>query len=130
MQPGCFIAAASDGIRPMWPESTYVMKAQLEPAALAAVPAVILGFGALSSIEGAGSIAAFIISTFIVVVCGVIRSIGRRHELGLGDSWAVPPTSRLLRWCDASSSVAMWRRNVLLSGVLGGSLSSPDEERL
>jgi hypothetical protein len=114
----------------MWPEGTYVMKAQLGPAALAAVPAVVLGFGALSSIEGAGSIAAFTLATVLVVVCGVVRGFGRRLEPALWESWGGPPTTRLLRWSDASSPVAMERRHVLLSGVLGESLPSSDEERL
>jgi hypothetical protein len=114
----------------MWPESTYAMKAQLGPAALAAVPAVVLGFGALSSIEGAGSIAAFVLATVLVVVCGVVRGFGRRLEPALWESWGGPPTTRLLRWSDASSPVAMERRHTLLSVVLGESLPSPDEETL
>jgi len=114
----------------MWPESTYATKAQLGPAALAAVPAVVFGFGALSSIEGAGSIAAFVLATVLVVVCGVVRGFGRRLEPALWESWGGPPTTRLLRWSDASSLVAMERRRMLLSGVLGESLPSPDEERL
>jgi hypothetical protein len=114
----------------MWPESTYVMKAQLGPAALAGVPAVILGFGALSSIEGAGSIAAFILATGLVVVCAVVRGFGRRLEPALWESWGGPPTTRLLRWSDASSTVAMERRHTLLSVVLGEPLPSPDEEML
>lgn len=114
----------------MWPESTYVMKAQLGPAALAAVPAVVLGFGALSSLEGAGSIVAFILATVLVVVCGVVRGFGRRLEPGLWESWGGPPTTRLLRWSDASNSLAIERRHALLSVVLGESLPSPEEETL
>lgn len=114
----------------MWPESTYAMKAQLGPAALAAIPAAVLGFSALSSIEGAGSIAAFVLATVLVIVCGAVRSFGRRLEPALWESWGGPPTTRLLRWSDASSPVAMERRHTLLSVVLGESLPSPDEETL
>lgn len=114
----------------MWPESTYVMKAQLGPAALAAVPAVVLGFGALSSIEEAGSIVAFILATALVVICGVVRSLGRRLEPALWKSWGGPPTTQLLRWSGAPSPVAVERRHALLSIVLGESLPSPDTETL
>lgn len=114
----------------MWPDDTYVMRAQLGPAALAAGPAVLLGFGALSSIEGAGSVVAFILAAVLVVVCGVVRGFGRRLEPGLWQSWGGPPTTQLLRWSDASDPRAMGRRHALLSAVLGESLPSPEEETL
>lgn len=114
----------------MWPDDTYVMRAQLAPAALAAAPAAVLGLGALSSIEEAGSVVAFILAAILIVICGVVRGFGRRLEPGLWKGWGGPPTTRLLRWSDSSDLRVTERRHALLSAVLGESLPSADEETI
>lgn len=106
----------------------YVLRAQLAPAALAAAPAAILGLGALSSIEKAGSVMAFIFAAVLMVTCGVIRSLGRRLQPGLWKSWGGSPAIQLLRWSGSSPRPATHRRHALLAGVLGESLPSPEEE--
>lgn len=114
----------------MWPDDTYVMRAQLAPAALAAAPAAVLGFGALSSIEGTGSVVAFILAAVLIVICGVVRGFGRRLQPSLWESWGGPPTTRLLRWSDSSDLRITQRRHALLSAVLGEALPSAEEERM
>jgi hypothetical protein len=113
----------------MWAD-TYVTRAQLAPAALAAAPAVVLGLGALSAIEGSGSVIAFILAAVLIVVCGVVRGFGRRLEPGLWESWGGPPTTRLLRWSDSSDLPVTQRRHALLSAVLGEPLPSAEEEMM
>jgi len=114
----------------MRPDDTYMMRAQLAPAALAAAPAVVLGFGALSSIEGTGSVVAFILAAVLIVICGIVRGFGRRLEPGLWESWGGPPTTRLLRWSDSSDLRTTQRRHALLSAVLGEPLPSAEEEAM
>lgn len=112
----------------MLPDDSYVMRAQLAPAALAAAPAVVLGVGALPSIEDAGSVVAFTLAAILIVICGAVRGFGRRLEPGLWEGWGGPPTTRLLRWAETSDLRAMERRHALLSAVLGEALPSADEE--
>jgi hypothetical protein len=69
----------------------YSRRARLAPAALAAAPALVLAVSALSALEEQGSIIAFVLTAAAIVICGLVRSLGRRLESDLWKGWGGPP---------------------------------------
>ncbi|MEZ5076717.1 MAG: hypothetical protein R2725_04680 [Solirubrobacterales bacterium] len=110
------------------PFDSYVRRAHLVPAALAAAPAIVLCLSLVPSLESVGAILAFLFSAVLVVVCTVVRSLGRRLEPGLWASWGGAPTTRLLRWHGGIGAVEQSRRHQLLECIIGDSLPTADEE--
>lgn len=106
----------------------YTHRARLAPAALAAAPAIILAGGALTSIEQAGGIIAFIFSASAVVVCGLVRGFGRALEPSLWARWGGPPTTQRLRWAGPTSKAAQQRRHELIEDLISERLPSEVEE--
>jgi hypothetical protein len=84
--------------------------------------------GALTSIEEAGGIVAFILAAGAIVVCGLVRGLGRALEPSLWAGWGGPPTTQRLRWSGPSSPAVQRRRHELAEGVLAEALPSKAEE--
>jgi len=106
----------------------YTRRARLAPAAVAAVPALVLLGGGLISPEGAESVVALGFGAVGVVICGLVRDAGRRLQDGLWRSWGGAPTVRRLRWRDASDPGAMERLHRLVAEVTGEPLPTSAEE--
>lgn len=106
----------------------YTRRARLAPAALAAAPAIVLAGGALTAIEQAGGIIAFVLGAGAVVVCGLVRGLGRALEPSLWAEWGGPPTTQRLRWNGSTPKGAQQRRRNLLERLLSESLPSEAEE--
>lgn len=106
----------------------YTRRARLAPAALAAAPALVLAGGALTAIEEVGAILAFVLAAGAVVLCGLVRGLGRSLEPSLWASWGGPPTTQRLRWSGPASRATQTRRRELLEGLIGAPLPTLEEE--
>jgi hypothetical protein len=106
----------------------YTRKARLAPAALAAAPAIAAAAGALGSIEQAGGIVVFVLSAALIVVCGLVRGLGRGLEPSLWAGWGGAPTIERLRWSGQTPEVIQRRRHELLARITGESLPTEREE--
>ena len=107
----------------------YARRARLAPAALAAAPPLVLAGGALTAIEDQGSAIAFVLAALAVVLCGLVRGLGRRLEPALWESWGGAPTTQLLRWRGPSDRTTLTRRHALLAELIGEPLPTAEEER-
>ncbi len=107
----------------------YARRARLAPAALAAAPPLVLAGGALTAIEDQGSAISFVLATLAVVLCGLVRGLGRRIEPALWKSWGGAPTTQLLRWRGPSDHATLVRRHALLAELIGEPLPTAEEER-
>jgi hypothetical protein len=95
---------------------------------LAASPAIILAARALPSIEEAGAIIAFVLAAGAIVVCGMVRGLGRGLESSLWASWGGPPATQRLRWAGPTPKSAQRRRHELLANLLSDALPTEMEE--
>jgi len=107
----------------------YSRRARLAPAALAAAPALVLAASSLSALEKQGSIIAFVMASAAVVVCGVVRSLGRKLEPDLWRDWGGAPTTQQLRWSGPATTATVQRRHRLLSALTNEELPTADQER-
>ena len=63
----------------------YSRRARLAPAALAALPAIVLLGTGLVDPEHAASVLAMALGAVGVVICGLVRDAGRRRSLTCGE---------------------------------------------
>ncbi len=106
----------------------YSRRARLAPAAVAAVPAIVLLVGGLVSPRELISVAAISLGVLGVVICGVVRGLGQRLQPGLWESWGGAPAQQRLRWRNAADPSAVERRHRLFEAVTDEKLPSRDEE--
>jgi hypothetical protein len=106
----------------------YSRRARLMPAALAAAPATVLLGAGISVLKGIASVTAIILGAIAIALCGLVRQAGRRLEARLWESWGGPPTTRLLRWRDGTSTAATERLHARVSAALGCPLPTRAEE--
>lgn len=95
---------------------------------MAASPAIILAAGALASIEEAGAIIAFVLAAGAIVVCGLVRGLGRGLESSLWAGWGGSPTTQRLRWAGPTPKLVQRRRHELLTKLLSVALPTEAEE--
>jgi hypothetical protein len=106
----------------------YTLRAHLAPAALAAAPAIVLGLSVVPSLENAGSILTFAFAAALVVLCGIVRGLGRSLEPDLWSSWGGAPTTQLLRWRGETGDAEQARRHQLLERVIDEVLPARAQE--
>lgn len=111
-----------------FPFDSYERRAHLGPAALAAAPAIVLCLSLLPSLESVGTVLAFLFSAVLVVVCAIVRGLGRNLETGLWSSWGGTPTTQLLRWRGKASAAEQARRHKLLENIIGEPLPTRADE--
>jgi hypothetical protein len=80
------------------------------------------------SIEEAGGIIAFILGAGAIVVCGLVRGLGRALEPSLWAGWGGPPTTQRLRWAWPTPTAVQRRRHELVGRVLSEPLPTEAEE--
>lgn len=95
---------------------------------MAAAPAIVLAGSALAAIEEAGGIIAFVLASGAIVLCGLVRGLGKAIEPSLWKKWGGPPTTKLLRWSGSTPRAAQERRRVLMEQLLSEPLPSEAEE--
>lgn len=110
------------------PFDFYERRAHLGPAALAAAPAIVLCLSLLPSLENVGAVLAFLFSAILVIICTVVRGLGRNLEAGLWLSWGGPPTTQMLRWRGKASPTEQARRHRLLEGIVGEPMPTRADE--
>ena len=107
----------------------YTRRARLAPAALAAAPAIVLAGGALTAIEDVGAILTFVLASGAIVLCGLVRGLGKAIEPSLWRAWGGPPTTKLLRWSGSTPQAVQERRHALLAQLLSEPMPTEAEER-
>jgi hypothetical protein len=106
----------------------YTRRARLAPAALAALPPLALLGSGLVAPQHLVSAVAIAAGAIGIVVCGVVRDLGRKVQPDLWRSWGGSPTVRRLRWRDATDQSAVARRHARVESVTGEPLPRADEE--
>jgi hypothetical protein len=89
----------------------------------------LLAGGAVASIEEVGGIIAFILGAGAIVVCGLVRGLGRALEPALWAGWGGPPTTQRLRWSGPTPTAVQRRRHELAERVLAEALPTEAEEQ-
>lgn len=105
----------------------YARRARLAPAALAAVPALVLVGVAIPNLSEFTSIAATALGAIGLVVCGVVRSAGLRIQPHLWEIWGGPPTTQMLRWRE-NDLATVERHHRQLEAATGEELPNAAEE--
>jgi hypothetical protein len=85
--------------------------------------------GALTSIENTGGIIAFVLAAGAIVICGLVRGLGRALEPSLWAGWGGAPTTLRLRWDGATAHVTQRRRHELLAKLISEPLPTEAEEK-
>ena len=107
----------------------YSRRARLAPAALAALPAIVLLGSGLVDPEKAGSILAMALGAVGIVVCGVVRDAGRRVQAKLWAGSGGSPTLQRLRWAEAPDRQAVERLHERVGDVVSTPLPTEPEEK-
>lgn len=106
----------------------YSRRARLAPAALAALPAIVLLGTGLVDPQHAASVLAMALGAVGIVICGLIRDAGRRRQSDLWRDWGGSPTLRRLRWCASADTSAVERLHGRVESVTKEALPSLAEE--
>lgn len=106
----------------------YSRRARLAPAALAALPAIVLFGTGLVDPEHAASVLAMALGAVGIVVCGLVRDAGRRLQAELWRDWGGSPTLRRLRWRTSSYTSVVERLHRRVEDVTKESLPNLAEE--
>jgi hypothetical protein len=106
----------------------YNRRARLAPAALAALPAIVLlGTGLVDPVHAA-SVLAMALGGVGILICGLVRDAGRRQQSQLWRDWGGSPTLRQLRWRASSDASAVERLHCRVESVTKEALPSLAEE--
>lgn len=100
----------------------------MAPAAAASVPALVLLGVSLTSADQGLRTGGAIVGALGLVVCGLVRDMGRRLQVELWRRWGGSPTIRRLRWRQAPDPRRVERLHQRISAALGQSLPRPEDE--
>ncbi|MCU1676705.1 MAG: hypothetical protein JWM93_1463, partial [Frankiales bacterium] len=107
----------------------YARKARLFPAALAALPALVLCAGAGFLPSTAGVVSAAAVGACGVVLCGFVRDAGRAVQAAAWASSGGSPTLRAMRFSGAPSSTTVERLHARVTRATDIVLPSAAQER-
>jgi hypothetical protein len=110
------------------PLDKYVIRARLYPALIAAVPVFLLGVLAVPEYRLLSIIGLVAGTGLLFLLATIVRTLGRSSERRLVSRWGGMPTTRLLRYSDATNLSLLERRRAALERILGYPLPNADSE--
>jgi hypothetical protein len=107
---------------------SYSRRARLAPAALSALPAIVLLGTGLIDPEHVASVLAMALGAVGIVICGLVRDAGRRRQSDLWRDWGGSPTLCRLRWRASDDTSAVERLHGRVERVTKEALPNLTEE--